>query len=145
MDPIERTAPQAPAWAQDRPRRRRDAATVPVDLITTCLVVFLAQLDTSVVNLALERIGAELGSSIAELQWVVDGYNLAYAAFLLTGGTLGDIFGCRRLFLIGIALFAMGSLACGIRPANAPLVGGRVLGACAAALVLRSSLVALLR
>jgi MFS family permease len=85
MDPIERTTPQMLAWAQDLPRRRRDAATLPVVLITTCLGVFLAQLDTSVVNLALERMGAELESSVAELQWVVDGYNLAYAAFLLTG------------------------------------------------------------
>src|SRR5262249_62296792 len=119
MDPIERTAPRAPAWAQDRPRRRRDAATVPVVLITTCLGVFLAQLDTSVVNLALERIGAELGSSIAELQWVVAGYNLAYAAFLLTGGTLGARFRCRRLFLMGIALFAMGSPACASTPHTA--------------------------
>jgi hypothetical protein len=67
--------------------------------------VFLAQLDTSVVNLALKRIGEDLGSSVTELQWAVDGYNLTYAAFLLTGGTLGDIFGCRRLFMIGVGPF----------------------------------------
>ena len=140
MDPIERTAPRAPAWAQDRPRRRRDAATLPVVLITTCLGVFLAQLDTSVVNLALERVGAELGSSIAELQWVVDGYNLAYAAFLLTGGTLGDIFGCRRLFVIGVALFAVGSLVCGIAPDNATLIGGRMLTGLGAAFAMPTSL-----
>jgi EmrB/QacA subfamily drug resistance transporter len=109
-------------------------------LITTCLAVFLAQLDTSVVNLALKRIGAQLGSSVTELQWVVDGYNLAYAAFLLTGGTLGDIFGCRRLFMIGVALFTGGSLACGIAPDNATLIAGRMLTGLGAAFAMPTSL-----
>jgi EmrB/QacA subfamily drug resistance transporter len=140
MDPIERTAPLTPAWMQPRLRRRPEAATLPVVLITACLAVFLAQLDTSVVNLALKRIGAELGSSVTELQWVVDGYNLTYAAFLLTGGTLGDIFGCRRLFMIGVALFAAGSLACGIAPDNATLIAGRMLTGLGAAFAMLTSL-----
>jgi len=114
-------------WAQRRPRRRGIAATLPTVLITTCLGVFLAQLDTSVVNLALKHIGAELGSSVTQLQWVLDGYNLAYAALLLTGGTLGDIFGRRRLFMVGVALFTAGSLICGIAPDNATLIIGRTL------------------
>jgi hypothetical protein len=104
--PIERSYLPNAAWALRRPPQCGTAAVLPVVLITTCLGVFLAQLDTSVVNLALKHIGAELGSSITQLQWVVDGYNLAYAAFLLTGGTLGDIFGRRRLFMIGVALFS---------------------------------------
>jgi hypothetical protein len=108
MHPIERTYLPMGTWAQRRPRRRGIAATLPTVLITTCLGVFLAQLDTSVVNLALKHIGAELGSSVTQLQWVLDGYNLAYAAFLLTGGTLGDIFGRRRLFMVGVALFQRG-------------------------------------
>src|SRR6266487_216706 len=105
MHPIERTYLPMTSWAQTRPRRRGMAGALPVVLITTCLGVFLAQLDTSVVNLALKHIFAELGSSITQLQWVLDGYNLAYAALLLTGGTLGDIFGRRRLFMVGVALF----------------------------------------
>jgi len=116
------------------------AAALPVVLVTTCLGVFLAQLDTSVVNLALKHIGAELGSSITQLQWVVDGYNLAYAAFLLTGGTLGDIFGRRRLFMIGVALFTAGSLICGIAHDNATMIVGRTLTGLGAAFEMPTSL-----
>jgi MFS transporter, DHA2 family, methylenomycin A resistance protein len=86
----------------------------------------------------LNHIGAELGSSITQLQWVVDGYNLAYAAFLLTGGTLGDIFGRRRLFMIGVALFTAGSLICGIAPDNATMIAGRTLTGLGASLAILS-------
>ena len=139
MHPIERSYSATTAWAQGRQRRHASAA-LPVVLITTCLGVFLAQLDTSVVNLALKHIRAELGSSVTQLQWVVDGYNLAYAAFLLTGGTLGDIFGRRRLFMLGIALFTVGSLVCGIAPDNASLIAGRTLTGLGAALEMPTSL-----
>ena len=128
------------AWALKRPPQRGMAAALPVVLVTTCLGVFLAQLDTSVVNLALKHIGAELGSSITQLQWVVDGYNLAYAAFLLTGGTLGDIFGRRRLFMIGVALFTAGSLICGIALDNATMIVGRTLTGLGAAFEMPTSL-----
>jgi EmrB/QacA subfamily drug resistance transporter len=121
-------------------RRRRHHGRLPLVLITTCLGVFLAQLDTSVVNLALGRIGAELGSSVAQLQWVVDGYNLTYASCLLTGGTLGDIFGRRRVFMTGIVFFAAGSLLCGVAPENATLIGGRMLAGLGAALQIPVSL-----
>src|SRR2546430_12453104 len=140
MHPIERSSLPIAAWAPRRPPRRGMAAALPLVLITTCLGVFLAQLDTSVVNLALKQIGAELGSSITQLQWVVDGYNLAYAAFLLTGGTLGDIFGRRRLFMIGVALFTAGSLICGIAPDNATMIAGRTLTGLGAAFELPTSL-----
>src|SRR5262245_50449850 len=138
--PIHRTGPHRPAWSQPRPQRRPEADTLPVALVTTCLAVFLAQLDTSVVNLVLKRIGADLGSGVAELQWVVDGYDLTYAAFLLAGGTLGDIFGSRRLFMIGVALFTAGSLACGIAPDNGTLIAGRMLTGLGAALAMPTSL-----
>ena len=121
-------------------RRRRHHGRLPLVLITTCLGVFLAQLDTSVVTLALGRIGAELGSSVAQLQWVVDGYNLTYASCLLTGGTLGDIFGRRRVFMTGIVFFAAGSLLCGVAPENATLIGGRMLAGLGAALQIPVSL-----
>jgi sugar phosphate permease len=130
---------QMATWTQTSPRRRI-AATQPIVLITTCLGVFLAQLDTSVVNLALKQISAELWSSVIQLQWIVDGYNLAYAAFLLTGGTLGDILGRRRLFMTGVAFFTAGSLICGIAPDNATLIVGRTLTGLGAAFEMPTSL-----
>ena len=77
-------------------------------LLTLCLGVLIAQVDTSVVNLALRPIGEGLGIGIASLQWVVDGYNLAYALFLLTGGLLADLRGRRKIFIGGVALFSLG-------------------------------------
>jgi MFS transporter, DHA2 family, methylenomycin A resistance protein len=124
---------------REQPRRHAHGSSALV-LVTMCLGVFLAQLDTSVVNLALSRIGAELGSSVAQLQWVVDGYNLTYACCLLTGGTLGDNFGRRRVFMTGIVFFAAGSLLCGVAPEHASLIGGRMLAGLGAALQIPVSL-----
>src|SRR4029453_7637510 len=77
-------------------------------LFTTCLRVFIAQLDTSVVNLALKHVSSDLSSNVSQLQWIIDAYNLAFASFLLTGGILGDVVGRRRVFIIGNNLFAPG-------------------------------------
>jgi len=109
-------------------------------LFTTCLGVFIAQLDTSVVNLALKHVSSELSSNVSQLQWIIDAYNLTYASFLLTGGILGDAFGRRRIFIIGNVLFALGSLACGFAPDNATLIAGRGLSGLGAALQLPVSL-----
>src|SRR6185312_130997 len=94
-------------------------------LVTMCLAVLIAQIDTSVVNLAVKHIGADFGSGVDGMQWIMDAYNLAYASLLLTGGTLGDLYGRRRLFLIGVAVFTGGSLVCGLAPSDAILIGGR--------------------
>jgi DHA2 family methylenomycin A resistance protein-like MFS transporter len=125
------------AWARGRPARQTQ---LPVVLIITCIGVFLAQLDTSIVNLALRQIGASLHASVSGLQWVIDAYNLAYASFLLAGGTLGDTYGRRRLFVAGIVLFATGSLVCGLAPDNLVLIGGRALSGLGAALAVPTSL-----
>ena len=125
------------AWARGRPARKTQ---LPVVLIITSIGVFLAQLDTSIVNLALRQIGASLRASVSGLQWVIDAYNLAYASFLLAGGTLGDTYGRRRLFVAGIALFATGSLVCGLAPDNLVLIGGRALSGLGAALAVPTSL-----
>jgi Major Facilitator Superfamily len=85
-------------------------------LLTMCLGVLVAQIDTSVVNLALKHINADLGADVGYLQWVVDAYNLTYATLLLTGGVLGDLYGRRKIFAAGIALFTIGSLICGLAP-----------------------------
>src|SRR5262249_24616155 len=102
--------------------------------------VFIAQLDTSVVNLALKHVSADLGSNVSELQWIIDAYNLAFASFLLTGGILGDACGRRRMFIIRNALVALGPPACGLAADHVTAVGGRGLSGVGAALELPVSL-----
>ncbi len=109
-------------------------------LFTTCLAVFIAQLDTSVVNLALKHIGASLSASVSQLQWVIDAYNLVYASFLLTAGILGDRYGHRSTLLAGFALFGAGSLLCGLAPEVWSLIGGRAITGLGAAFVIPASL-----
>lgn len=109
-------------------------------LFTMCLGVLVAQLDTSVVNLGAHAIGGALGLGVSALQWVLDVYNLVYATLLLTGGLLGDLFGRRRVFIAGMAVFTFGSLACGLAPNGAVLIAGRALTGLGAALLLPSSL-----
>lgn len=109
-------------------------------LLATSLGVLVAQVDTSVVSLAVKRIGADLGATVSGMQWTIDIYNLVYAALLLTGGTLGDLYGRRRLFACGIALFALGSIVCALAPDTATLLAGRALSGLGAALELPMSL-----
>lgn len=78
--------------------------------------VLIAQIDTSVVNLATHPIGIYFSASVAELQWVVDSYNLVYAVFLLTGGLLADIWGRKTFLMIGVAIFTAASLLCALAP-----------------------------
>ena len=80
-------------------------------------------LDSTIVNVALPSIRADLGFSASALAWVVNGYLLTFGGFLLLCGRLGDIYGHRRLFLIGIALFTLASLACGLSNTQGLLVG----------------------
>jgi MFS transporter, DHA2 family, methylenomycin A resistance protein len=109
-------------------------------LVTMSLGVLIAQIDTSVVNLAVKKIGASLGAGVTELQWVVDAYNLVYASLLLTAGTLADLYGRRRIFALGIALFMLGSLVCGFAPNATVLIGGRAVAGLGAALEIPTSL-----
>ena len=112
-------------------------------LLATSLGVLLAQVDTSVVNLALKSIGADLHAGVSELQWVIDAYNLVYASLLLTGGTLGDLYGRRRIFVLGIALFTLGSILCALAPSAPVLIAGRIVSGLGAAFALPMSLVLL--
>jgi EmrB/QacA subfamily drug resistance transporter len=109
-------------------------------LTTLCLGVLVAQIDTSVVNLAVRPIGHALGAGVAALQWVMDAYNLAYAVLLLSGGLLGDLYGRRRAFLAGVAVFALGCLVCGFAPGAGVLILGRAIAGVGAALLLPASL-----
>lgn len=121
-------------------RSRTSAPRRGAVLVTLCLGVLIAQIDTSVVNLAVRPVGDALGVGVAALQWVVDGYNLAYALLLLTGGLLGDLYGRRRIFVAGVAVFSFGCLGCGLAPNVAVLILGRAVTGLGAALLLPSSL-----
>jgi MFS transporter, DHA2 family, methylenomycin A resistance protein len=109
-------------------------------LLTTSLGVLIAQIDTSVVNLAVKQIGADFHAGVSALQWIVDAYNLAYASLLLTAGTLADLYGRRLTFVFGIALFSLGSFACGLAPNTETLLAGRVIAGIGAALEVPTSL-----
>ncbi|HSN21905.1 MAG TPA: MFS transporter [Usitatibacter sp.] len=121
----------------------RAATRPPLVLLAASLGVLIAQIDTSVVSLSVRRIGADLGSTVSGMQWMIDAYNLAYSALLLTGGALGDLYGRRRVFACGIVLFAIGSIACAVAPGTGVLLAGRALSGIGAALELPMSLVLL--
>src|SRR5712691_10480426 len=94
-------------------------------LIVLCLGDLMIVLDTTIVNVALPSIRADLGFSQTSLAWVVNAYLLTFGGFLLLGGRLGDLFGHRRLFLIGVSLFTLASVACGLSTTQGLLVGAR--------------------
>jgi EmrB/QacA subfamily drug resistance transporter len=83
-------------------------------LIATCFGLFMALLDVTVVTVALPTIQRSLAASFADLQWVVSAYTLALAVFLVTAGRLGDLFGRKRVFMLGVAVFSLGSLLCAL-------------------------------
>src|ERR1022692_1626249 len=83
-------------------------------LIAVCTATFMLLLDITVVNVALPDIQKSLNSNFSDLQWVIDAYSLTLAAFLLTAGVVGDMFGRREVFAIGLAVFSAASLLCGL-------------------------------
>ncbi len=96
-------------------------------LYVLCLGVLMIVLDATIVNVALPSIREDLGFSQTSLAWVVNAYLLTFGGFLLLGGRLGDIYGHRRLFLAGITLFTLASLACGLANSQGLLVGARAI------------------
>src|SRR2546423_1128871 len=94
-------------------------------LFVLCGGSLMIVLDTTIVNVALPSIRQDLGFSQTSLAWVVNAYLLTFGGFLLLGGRLGDLFGHRRLFLVGISLFTIASLACGLATSQGLLVGAR--------------------
>jgi EmrB/QacA subfamily drug resistance transporter len=94
-------------------------------LYVLCLGVMMIVIDATIVNVALPSIRADLGFSQTSLAWVVNAYLLTFGGFLLLGGRLGDIYGHRRLFLAGITLFTLASLACGLSNSQGLLIGAR--------------------
>jgi EmrB/QacA subfamily drug resistance transporter len=102
-----------------------DARTRWLALYVLCLASLMIVLDVTIVGVALPSIKDDLGFSETTLAWVVNGYLLTYGGFLLLGGRLGDLYGHRRLFLIGISLFTVASLACGLSTTQWMLVVAR--------------------
>jgi EmrB/QacA subfamily drug resistance transporter len=100
----------------------------------------MAFLDGTVVNVALKRMGEDLDATLAELQWISNGYLLSLASLILLGGSLGDRFGRRRVFVIGTAWFAAASLLCGLAPNPETLIVARVLQGIGGALLTPGSL-----
>lgn len=121
-------------------RLRMDTARGRWVLAATVGGSSLAMLDMTVVNVALERIGRDLDAGFDSLQWIINGYTLSLAALILLGGALGDRFGRRRVFLIGVVWFALASALCGLAPNSATLVAARVLQGVGGALLTPGSL-----
>jgi MFS family permease len=109
-------------------------------LAVTVLGSGIASLDATVVNVALPSIGRQFHAGVGTLQWVMTGYTLTLAAFLLIGGMLGDRFGRRRVYLTGVAWFALASAACRFAPDATALIITRVLQGVGAALLTPGSL-----
>ena len=98
-----------------------------VALAAVCAVLFLTFLDNTIVSVALADIQTDLRSGVAQLQWIVDGYMLAFTGLMLSGGTLGDLLGRKRVLLAGIAVFCAGSLYGALATSSNLLIGARVL------------------
>jgi EmrB/QacA subfamily drug resistance transporter len=97
--------------------------------------LFMIMLDNTVVNVALPTMQRDLHVSISQLEWVVIAYALTFAALLITGGKLGDLYGRRRIFVVGLAIFTLSSLACGLAPTAGFLIGARAVQGAGAALM----------
>ncbi|WP_369390854.1 MFS transporter [Streptomyces sp. CG1] len=109
-------------------------------LLTTVLGSSMALLDSTVVNVALPRIGRDLGASLAALQWTVNAYLVTLAGLILLGGSLGDRYGRRKIFVLGVVWFAAASLLCGMAPSPGILIAARALQGIGGALLTPGSL-----
>ena len=109
-------------------------------LVATILASSMAFIDGTVVNVALPALQANLNATIVDVQWVIEAYSLLLAALLLVGGSLGDHYGRRRIFLIGVALFALASVWCGVTPSIGQLIAARAAQGLGAALLVPGSL-----
>jgi MFS transporter, DHA2 family, methylenomycin A resistance protein len=137
---------------KDRPYTEAETAasgrkTVTGSMLSTSLTLAamslgygVVQLDVTIVNTALNSIGTSLGGGVAELQWVVSTYTIAFAAFILTAGALGDRIGAKRVFMAGFAIFTVASLLCALAPTATILIAARALQGLGAALLVPNSL-----
>ena len=112
----------------------------PWVLAATTLASSMAFIDSTVVNVALPALQTNLNATIVDVQWVIEAYSLLLAAFLLVGGSLGDHYGRRRVFLVGVALFAFASAWCGFASSIGQLIVARAAQGFGAALLVPGSL-----
>src|SRR4051794_2326262 len=131
----ERTPPQMP----DRIRLNEDNRKWWT-LAAMCFALFMIMLDNTVVNVALPSIQRDLGANLSGLEWTVNAYTLSFAVLLATGGRLGDIFGRRRTFLIGVVIFATSSATAGLAPSTGALIASRVVQGVGGALMMPATL-----
>jgi MFS family permease len=116
--------------------RRLPASTLAV----SATAIFMVSLDNLVVSNALTSIREDLGASVEALEWTVNAYTLAFAVFLLTGAALGDRYGRRRMFVIGLAVFTAASAAAALRPSTGALIAARAVQGLGAGIVAPLSL-----
>src|SRR5436190_11821502 len=109
-------------------------------LVATILGSSLTFIDGTVVNVALPALQKDLHATIADVQWVIEAYALFLGGLILAGGSLGDQFGRRRVFLVGVTLFALASIACGLAPSVRTLIIARAVQGIGAALLVPGSL-----
>lgn len=123
-----------------RPRRPRSVPPAWLVVALACAGQFLVVLDVSVVNVALPSMRADLGMSESGLQWVVNAYSIAFAGFMLLGGRAGDLYGRKRMFLVGLGLFTAASLAGGLAQGDAELLIARAVQGLGAAVLAPATL-----
>ena len=125
---------EAPTPARDEDRRRWLA------LLLVCAAQLMIVLDGTIVNVALPAIQSSLGFSQVSLSWIVNAYLLTFGGFLLLGGRSGDLFGRRRVFMVGLALFTLASLLCGLAGSQGVLVVARALQGIGGAIIAPAAL-----
>jgi DHA2 family methylenomycin A resistance protein-like MFS transporter len=118
----------------------RASRNATIALISVCLGFFVIQLDVTIVNVALPAIQREIGGSLAGLQWVIDAYTLALASIMLTAGSTADRIGARKVFSVGLTVFAIGSAACAAAPSLGVLIAARAVQGLGASALLPCSL-----
>ncbi|MBI4173024.1 MAG: MFS transporter, partial [Actinobacteria bacterium] len=109
-------------------------------LAALSFALFMIMLDNTIVNVALPSIQRDLDIGVSELEWVVTGYALSFAVLMLSGGKLADMYGRRRVFLLGLAVFSLSSLACGLAGSADLLIGARVVQGIGAAFMMPATL-----
>ncbi len=132
------------ACSTQRPVDQADAdvgePVLSLALVAVSLGYLMVILDTTIVNVALPTLRADLGASVSGLQWVIDGYLLTFAALLLSGGALADRLGARKVFQAGLGLFVVASVGCGLAPDTLVLVIARMIQGVGAAVAVPASL-----
>jgi DHA2 family methylenomycin A resistance protein-like MFS transporter len=128
------------AMSRPEPKSARSDLSTSLTLAAMSLGYGVVQLDVTIVNTALNSIGTSLGGGVSELQWVVSSYTIAFAAFILTAGALGDRIGAKRIFMAGFAIFTAASVGCALAPNAAILIAARGVQGLGAAILVPNSL-----